>query len=67
MNAILNNIFGGMGVGLIVSNGIFGIALIVLGALLNKRSETKGKKTIGVTCVVIGIIAVVVAAARIIL
>jgi hypothetical protein len=63
MNAYLDNffnsIFGGMGIGLVIFNGILGLSLIVIGILLNKKSSSKNKKTAGIVCVGIGILAVI--------
>jgi ABC-type Fe3+-siderophore transport system permease subunit len=59
LDNFFNSIFGGMGIGLVIFNGILGLSLIVIGILLNKKSSSKNKKTVGIVCVGIGILAVI--------
>ncbi len=64
LDTLLNNIFGGMGIGLVIFNGILGLALVLTGVFMNKKTASKSKKTVGMVLICIGVLAVIFAILR---
>lgn len=56
-DSFLNNLFSGMGSGLMILNAILGIGLIITGIILIKNKSRK--KTAGMVCIVLGVLAII--------
>lgn len=60
LDNFIDSFFGGMGSGLMIFNGVLGLALIVVGIILmKKKSSSKNKNIAGIVCVGIGILAII--------
>lgn len=57
LDNFIDNLFSGMGSGLMVLNGILGIGLIITGIVLMKKKSSK--KTAGTVCIGIGVLAII--------